>query len=392
MKTHKLCLKKDKEFNLLRGHPWAFAEAFKELPGNLKTGDIANIYSHKDILIGSGYIDTDSKILVRIIPTQKGETIENAIIRLVKQAVALRKEFFPEQDKTNAYRVINGEGDGLPGLIADYYNGAISLQIYSLGLQPFIEIIVKALRDSLQTVKWVYQRNEIRLAKTNSAKLIFGKNLPEKIEFKENGLKFSTDLVNGQKTGFFLDQRENRHLIRSFSKGKSLLNICGYTGAFTVAAIAGGCKNSVTVDIAKPALEEAEQNLKLNGFLSKNHKLVVSDMYDYLAQTKDKSFDIVVLDPPSMAKNKKDHDKAIKAYKKLNLAGVKVVKEGGFLFTCSCTSQVSRLDFLNAVKDGIAISGRRAIIIKETFHTYDHPIALSHTEGPYLKGILLRIY
>ncbi len=392
MKTHKLCLKKDKEFALLRGHPWAFAEAFKEVPQNLKTGDIAEVFSHKDVFIGCGYIDTDSTILVRMVPTNKGENFEKAVARLVKQAASFRKDIFNEPEKTNAYRVINGEGDGLPGLIADYYNGAVSLQIYSLGLLPYIDCIIKALRDSLQNVKWIYQRNEIRLAKTNSAKLVFGKNLPEKIEFKENGLKFTTDLVNGQKTGFFLDQRENRHLIRSISKGKSLLNICGYTGAFTVAAIAGGCKNSVTVDIAKPALEEAEANLRLNDYFNNNHKLVVSDMYDYLAKCKEKSFDIVVLDPPSMAKNRKDHDKAIRAYKKLNLAGVKAVKEGGFLYTASCTSQVSRQDFLNAVKEGVTASGRRAIIVKETFHTYDHPTALAHSEGPYLKGILLKVY
>ena len=392
MKTHKLILKKDKDFSLLRGHPWAFAEAFKELPNNLKTGDIAEIISHKGKFIGCGYIDTDSKILVRMIPAANNEAFDKAIYRLIKQAVALRKEFFNEPDKTNAYRVVNGEGDGLPGLIADYYNGAVSLQIYSLGLQPYIEIIIKALRDTLQSVKWVYQRNEIRLAKSASAKLVFGKNLPDKIEFKENGLKFATDLVNGQKTGFFLDQRENRQLIRSITKGKSLLNVCGYTGAFTVAAIAGGCKSSVTVDIAKPALEEAEANLRLNGYFNSNHKLVVSDMYDYLAKCKEKSFDIVVLDPPSMAKNRNDHDKAIRAYKKLNLEGVKAVKEGGYLYTASCTSQVSRQDFLNAVKEGVTASGRRAIILRETFHTYDHPTALAHSEGPYLKGILLKVY
>ena len=392
MKTHKLCLKKDKEFTLQRGHPWAFAEAFKELPNNLKTGDIAEIFSHKDKFIGCGYIDTDSKILVRMIPAVNNESFEKAVYRLIKQAVALRKEFFNEPEKTNAYRVISGEGDGLPGLIADYYNGAVSLQIYSLGLQPYIEVIIKALRESLQNVKWIYQRNEIRLAKSASAKLVFGKNLPAKIEFKENGLKFATDLVNGQKTGFFLDQRENRQLIRSISKGKSLLNVCGYTGAFTVAAIAGGCKNSITVDIAKPALEEAEANLRLNGYFNSNHKLVVSDMYDYLAKCKEKSFDIVVLDPPSMAKNRNDHDKAIRAYKKLNLEGVKAVKEGGYLYTASCSSQVSRQDFLNAVKEGITASGRRAIILRETFHTYDPPTALAHSEGPYLKGILLKVY
>lgn len=392
MRTYQLCLKKDKEFSILRGHPWAFAEAFKAIPEGLKTGDIAEVYSHKNALLGMGYVDVESKILVRMVPVNPGEDFEKGVARLVKQAVAHRKEFFNEPEKTNAYRVINGEGDGLPGLIVDYYAGAVSLQIYSLGLQPFMDIVCKALREALGNVRWIYQRNQIRLAKSESAKLVFGKNLPEKIEFKENGLKFSTDLVNGQKTGFFLDQRENRHLIRSIAKGKTLLNVCGYTGAFTVAAIAGGCKSSVTVDIAKPALLEAEQNLRLNNFFNSNHKLVTADMYDYLAQCKEKSFDIVVLDPPSMAKNKRDVEKAIRAYKKLNMAGVKMVKAGGFLYTASCTSQVTRKEFLDAVREGIAAAGRRAIVVRETFHTYDHPTSLAHPEGPYLKGILLRIY
>ena len=392
MRTYQLCLKKDKEFSILRGHPWAFAEAFKAIPEGLKTGDIAEVYSHKNALLGMGYVDVESKILVRMVPVNPGEDFEKGVARLVKQAVAHRKEFFNEPEKTNAYRVINGEGDGLPGLIVDYYAGAVSLQIYSLGLQPFMDIVCKALREALGNVRWIYQRNQIRLAKSESAKLVFGKNLPEKIEFKENGLKFSTDLVNGQKTGFFLDQRENRHLIRSIAKGKTLLNVCGYTGAFTVAAIAGGCKSSVTVDIAKPALVEAEQNLRLNNFFNSNHKLVTADMYDYLAQCREKSFDIVVLDPPSMAKNKRDVEKAIRAYKKLNMAGVKMVKAGGFLYTASCTSQVTRKEFLDAVREGIAAAGRRAIVVRETFHTYDHPTSLAHPEGPYLKGILLRIY
>lgn len=392
MRIHQLCLKKDKEFSILRGHPWAFAEAFKAIPEGLKTGDIAEVYSHKNTLLGTGYVDAESKILVRMVPINHGEDFEKGVARLVKQAVAHRKEFFNEPEKTNAYRVINGEGDGLPGLIVDYYAGAVSLQIYSLGLQPFMDTVCKALRDALGNVRWIYQRNQIRLAKSDSARLVFGKNLPEKIEFKENGLKFSTDLINGQKTGFFLDQRENRHLIRSISKGRTLLNVCGYTGAFTVAAIAGGCKSSVTVDIAKPALVEAEQNLRLNNFFNSNHKLVTADMYDYLAQCKEKSFDIVVLDPPSMAKNKRDVEKAIRAYKKLNMAGVKMVKAGGFLYTASCTSQVTRKEFLDAVREGIAAAGRRAIIVRESFHTYDHPTSLAHPEGPYLKGILLRIY
>ncbi len=391
MKTFQLTLKKNKEFSLIKGHPWAYAEAFREIPPGIRTGDFIEVYSHRDQYLGTGYADIDSKILVRMLPIARDEKIEAGIDRLVRQAVAHRLEFFGNPD-TNAFRLINGEGDGLPGLIADRYAGAVSLQIYSLGLEPFIDLIVKALRASLDGIRWVWRRNQIRLAKTAAAELVFGSNMPDKIEFRENGLKFTTDLINGQKTGFFLDQRDNRHLIRSVARGRSFLNVCGYTGAFTVAAIAGGATETVTVDIAKPALVEAEQILKLNGYANNNHKMVCADMYDYLKGCKAGSFDLVVLDPPSMAKSRKDSEKAIRAYRRLNIEGVRAVRSGGLLFTASCTSQVSRAEFIEAVRDAMAAAGRRAQIVRESYHAPDHPAALAHPEGHYLKGLLLRVY
>lgn len=390
MSTHRLSLKKNKEFSLIKGHPWAYAEAFREVPAHLKTGDLVEVFSHRDQLMGIGYADIDSQILVRMMPLQKRETFSDGITRLVKEAVSYRLEHF-RSPATNAFRLINGEGDGIPGLIVDLYGRAVSMQIYSLGLQAQVPAIIKAIREKLPETRWIWRRNQIRLAKSEAAGLEFGQNLPAKIEFLENGLKFSTDLINGQKTGFFLDQRDNRQLIRSISHGKSLLNVCGYTGAFTVAAIAGGATSSVTVDIAKPALVEAENNLRLNGFTSKAHQLVCTDMYEYLNTCPAGSFDIVVLDPPSMAKNRRDAEKAIRAYKKLNQTGVKAVKKGGYLFTASCTSQVGREEFAEAVRDAIAAAGRRAMIVHESFHAFDHPIALAHTEGRYLKGLLLKI-
>ncbi|HNW12249.1 MAG TPA: class I SAM-dependent rRNA methyltransferase [Candidatus Rifleibacterium sp.] len=391
MQTIQLTLKKNKEFSLLKGHPWAYGEAFREVPAGLRTGDRVEVLSHKQQLLGVGYADIDSKILVRMLPIDRNESFADGIARLIRQAVAHRLDFFKNPD-TNAFRVINGEGDGLPGLIADRYAGAVSLQIYTLALEPFIDRIVKALRDSLKDLKWVWRRNQIRIAKAAAAELVFGQNLPEKIEFRENGLKFTTDLINGQKTGFFLDQRDNRQLIRNVAAGRSFLNVCGYTGAFTVAAIAGGARESVTVDIAKPALIEAEQILKLNGFGGPHHKMVCSDMYDYLKNCQPGSFDLVVLDPPSMAKSRKDVEKAVRAYRRLNLDGVRVVKKGGLLFTASCSSQVSRSEFLDAVREAIAASGRQAQIVHESFHAPDHPTALAHPEGSYLKGLLLRVY
>ena len=375
----------------MKGHPWAYGEAFREVPAQLATGDLVEVYSHRDQLLGVGYADIDSKILVRMLPLERGEKLESGIVRLVRRAISYRLERFKMPD-TTAYRLVNGEGDAIPGLIIDKYDRAVSMQIYSLGLEPHIKAIVKAIKEMLPETKWIWRRNQIRLARANAAELVFGSDMPDKIEFREYGLKFSVDLVNGQKTGFFLDQRENRNLIRSISSGKSLLNVCGYTGAFTVAAAAGGATHTVTVDIAKPALVEAERNLKINGLGAASHQLVCSDMYDYLASCRPGSFNLVVLDPPSMAKNRKDAEKALRAYHRLNQQGVKAVESGGYLFTASCTSQVNRDEFVEAVRDAIASAGRRAMIVHESFHAPDHPIALAHPEGRYLKGLLLKIY
>lgn len=390
MKKKELQLKKNREFSLLKGHPWLYHEAIKEIPASIKTGDIVDLFSHKQQWLGCGYVDTSSKILVRVLPLAKEETPEKGIARLVERAISLRHSFFAG-NHTDSCRLINGEGDFLPGLIVDRYADALSMQIYSLGLEPFVKTIVDAICRQIPNLRWIWRRNQIRLAKQESSQLIFGKNLPEKIIFHENGLKFSTDLVNGQKTGFFLDQRDNRQLIRNLAAGKTFLNVCGYTGAFTVAAAAGKAVSSVTVDIAKPALVEAEANLKLNGLTTAAHQLVCADMYEYL-QNNSRQYDLVVLDPPSMAKSRKDSEKAIRAYQKLNICGMKVVKPGGILFTASCTSQVGREEFLNAVRDAASKTGRQAQIIGESYHAIDHPTALAHAEGRYLKGLLLRLF
>lgn len=391
MKTHKLTLKKNKEFSIIKGHPWAYAEAFQNVPQDLNYGDKVEVYSHKNKLLGMGIADPDSKILVRMLSASPDKSVESALSEIIKRAIELRLEFFSDQ-KTTAFRLINGEGDGIPGLIADRYSDAVSMQIYTRALEPYVKQIVTEIRKLLPEIKWIYKRDNIRISKTGSAELIYGKNMPDKIEFYENGLKFSTDLVNGQKTGFFLDQRTNRHLIRTISKNKSVLNLCGYTGAFTVAAAAGKASSSLTVDISKPALEEAKKNIEQNGFSTNKHKILSADMYEFLDKCEPKSYDVVILDPPSMAKSRKDSEKALRAYKRLNLAGVKVVKRGGYLFTASCTSQVSCSEFIDAVRDGIAASGRQAVMIHESYHDFDHPISLSHPEGKYLKGLLLKIY
>jgi 23S rRNA (cytosine1962-C5)-methyltransferase len=389
MKSIKLTIKKGREFQLLRGHPWVYGDAVVEKTNGLKTGDQVEVFSQSDKFLGKGYLDLNSKILIRMIPCTQKSSLFQSVKSLITSAVQLRKTCFTD-GQTTAYRVINGEGDGIPGLIVDKYENALSIQTYSAGLEPLFKTILESLLAELPDTKWVWRRNQIRLANTNQDGLIYGKNIPEKIIFLENGIKFSTDLQNGQKTGFFLDQRDNRDLIRQIAQDRSFLNICGYTGAFTVAAAYGGARSSVTVDIAQPALNEASNNLELNGLSAESHKLVCEDMYKYLEVCK-KKFSLVVLDPPSMAKNKKDLDKALKAYLKLNVAGIKTVAHHGFLFTASCSSQVSREDFYQMVADAAFKARRKATVVKESFHALDHPISLAQIEGRYLKGLLLKL-
>lgn len=389
MKRAALQIKKNREIPILKGHPWVYREAVKEIPDSLNTGDMVDLFSHKNQWLATGYVDTESKILIRLLPIGQGEAVSLGIRRLVKSAIELRRAIFKGKE-TDSCRLINGEGDFLPGLIVDKYAEALSMQIYSLGLEPFIKDICATLTSEMPEIRWIWRRNQIRLARQDASKLIFGKNLPEKIIFKENGMKFSTDLVNGQKTGFFLDQRNNRQMIRELAAGSSFLNICGYTGAFTVAAAAGGARTSVTVDIARPALAEAEANLRLNGCKNDHHQLVCADMYEFLQNQKQR-FDLVVLDPPSMAKSRNDTEKALRAYQKLNLLGMKTVAAGGLLFTASCSSQVSREQFFDSVRDAAGKARRCARIISESFHAPDHPYSLAHPEGRYLKGLLLRL-
>lgn len=391
MKTVKLYLKKDKESSIMKGHPWVYVQAFKEVPAQLETGDLVEVISHKNKCCGFGYADISSQILVRMLPVYGLADFPAELSRLVLSACMLRKDFFYDSACTNAFRVINGEGDGIPGLIVDMYDSAMVIQIYSLGLQNHIKTITAALLKSFPKTKWIWRRDQIKLAKTGQAKLIHGENLPEKVQFVENHLKYQTDLIKGQKTGFFLDQRENRKLIQSISQGRYMLNICGYTGAFSVAAAAGGARRTLTVDIAQPALDEAMENLALNGFSSSQHTAVAADMYDFLSSKKAAGFNLLVVDPPSMANNKRDLPKAQNAYRRLNNLAIKAVKPGGYLFTASCTSQLSREGFIELVRKAAQGTNRQIRIVSETFHAPDHPISLPHPEGRYLKGLLIRV-
>jgi len=390
MAIQSIRLKKNKEFALLKGHPWVFREAVAQGACELRTGQEAVVISHKGEYLGRGYIDADSNILIRLVVGNEEDSISRRIERRLAQAVRLRESFFLDQ-KTTAWRLVNGEGDGIPGLVIDRYSDALSLQIYSLGLEPFLDLIVGTLLKLIPGLRWIWRRNQVRrAAASEGAGLLHGSDLPEEIRFQECGLQFQTDLKHGQKTGFFLDQRENRQLVRRFARGRRLANVCGYTGGFTVAAIAGGASRTLTIDTAQPALEEAQANLSLNRFSAKCHETRRMDMFDFLANPGEE-FDLIVLDPPSMARSQADLPQALRAYQKLNLEAMKCLPPGGLLFTASCSSHVSRDAFLEALTQAALRARRQARILCETQNAPDHPVSLGHPEGRYLKGILMEM-
>jgi len=390
MQTHTVPLKKDREFAIMRGHPWVYREALRALPPDAATGDEAIVLSHRQIELGRGYIDIDSPIVIRMVEGERDENLAKRIEKRLTAAHALRRSLF-DPAQTDAWRLINGEGDGIPGLVIDIYGNAAAVQVYSLGLEPMIGVIARTLPRLMPDLRWIWRRNHVKRASGPAAGLVMGRDLPEKIRFRENGLKFQTDLQSGQKTGFFLDQRDNRALIRQVARGRHVANVCGYTGAFSVAALAGGARSVVTVDSAKPALAEAVDNLKLNGFDPSKNPVVTADMYDYLQDSRNGPFDLLIVDPPSMARNRADLERASRAYVKLNTLAFNRVAPGGLLFTASCTSQFSREAFVEAVTEASRKAGRRARIIRESFHAADHPISLAHPEGRYLKGLLLEV-
>ncbi|HNV71948.1 MAG TPA: class I SAM-dependent methyltransferase, partial [Candidatus Ozemobacteraceae bacterium] len=229
MEAAELILKKDKEFGLRRGHYWVYREAVKRIPESLDTGSEVRVVSHKGDDLGRGYVDIDSPILVRRIDGDPELSLDKLIRTRVIDAVRLRRSCFDEK-QTTGYRLINGEGDGIPGLVVDRYASALSVQLYSLGLEPWFSAICETLRREISGIRWIYRRNQVRRAKAGGDGLVFGRDFPGSVTFLENGMSFRVDLASGQKTGFFLDQRDNRALIRTVARGKTVANVCGYTG------------------------------------------------------------------------------------------------------------------------------------------------------------------
>lgn len=387
----RIFLKKGREVPVLRGHPWIFSGAIERTEGDTETAAVTDIYDHEKNWITRGLFSPKSQIRVRALTTQKEAIDRDFFTRRFSQALSLREKFL--SGTTNAYRLVNAEGDLLPGLIVDRYVDFLVCQFFTSGMDAFKETIVNSLM-SLFPVKGIFERSEGRVREEEELEpaigVLAGEAPPELIVIEENGFKFFVDVRRGQKTGFFLDQRDSRSFLASLARGQTILNCFAYTGGFSVYGLGSGAKEVTSLDSSRSALELARQNLALNHLSATDDRVVKADAFTYLKECRS-SYEIVILDPPSLARRRGDVEAATGGYKFLNLHALRLVKPGGLLLTFSC-SQHLPLDLFQKVIFGAAVdAGRKVTILKRLGHSIDHPVSLHHPEGEYLKGLVLRV-
>ncbi|MFM8425041.1 MAG: class I SAM-dependent rRNA methyltransferase [Chloroflexota bacterium] len=379
---------------LKQGHPWVFDQSINEQSHQGAPGDLAVIFDDKRRFLAIGLYDPTSTIRVRILQKIKPATIDaNWFQEKIKTADAIRAPL--KKQETNGYRLIHGENDGLPGLVIDRYAETLVLKLYTPAWVPHLKDIISALEQPQSFNQLILRLNRTLNKQTDYLHgLTDGMTLtpqtPESlILFKENGITFECDPINGQKTGFFLDQRENRERVRSLSKGKSVLNVFSYTGGFSLYAADGGAKEVVSVDFSTPATQATLRNIEHNqhrpNIRNAKFETLDQDAFDALMQMKDagRQFDIVILDPPMFAQNQSQVETALTAYRRLTHLGLDVLKRGGILVQASCSSRVSTVEFFDAIHRSARESGRPLQEIERTGHALDHPI--TYKEGAYLK-------
>jgi 23S rRNA (cytosine1962-C5)-methyltransferase len=389
-------LKPHREESLQGGHFWIFSGALQQPPHWIEPGGLVDVKSATGQFVARGYYNPQTDIAIRILTRDIDEPIDNEFIRKrIRSAIELRKVF--DLDTTNAYRLINAEGDALPGLVVDRYAEILVAQVHTLGMERLWPLVLDGLVDETGA-RGILLRNDGQSRRregmgVEEPKVVAG-FVPTEVAIRENSVLFQVDPWEGQKTGFFLDQRDKRAALRKYAPGKRILNCFSYTGGFSVYAALTSSRTHVTsVDVSEPAIEIARQHFILNGLNPNEHQFVVADVFDYLeqAQSNGEQFDVVVLDPPAFAKSQGARASALKAYRRLNTLGMQVLRPGGILLTCSCSGVIG-LDDLHGVISQAAQRLQRTVQLLETYtHGVDHPISLAMPETAYLKAVFCRV-
>lgn len=383
----KIILNKGKEQSILRRHPWLFSGAINRIEGVLEDGDWVTVSDSNLQTLGHGHYQKGS-ITVRLLSFDKTPPRPDFYAAKISTAARQRSNINIQTSTTNAYRLIHGEGDGLPGLIVDMYNGVAVVQAHSHGMHADRSAIAQAIKDVFESnVNAVYYKNQLG-GNTRGEYLLGMSVVPHTI--LEHNHKFLVDWEEGQKTGFFLDQRENRMLLASYAMNRTVLNTFCYTGGFSVYAAQAGAALVHSVDASERAVEMSRKNLQLNGFDPSQHECYTDDTFDFLKGKEDK-YDLIILDPPAFAKHKDSKHQAMKGYQRLNFEAIKKVKTGGIIFTFSCSQVVDKQLFYDTVVSSAIQAGREIKVLQHLSQPADHPVSLYHREGEYLKGLVLYV-
>ena len=389
----RIVLRSGRDQSLKRYHPWVFSGAIKKIYGEPAEGDIVKVYSNQDEFLGTGHYQEGS-ISIRILSFMDEEIGEDFYITRIKDALAARAKLgLPDDKKTNVCRLVNAEGDGLPGFIIDYYNGTAVMQFHSIGMHMHRDLLVKGLQEILgDRLRAVYDKSATTLPSRYATgyKNEYLSGSPSQTIVKEHGNQFSIDWEKGQKTGFFIDQRENRKLLGEYSDGRNVLNLFGYTGGFSVYARQCGAELVHTVDSSAHAIDMANKNMELNFGEQHRHQGITADVLKFLVKPAS-SYDLMILDPPAFAKHHNVLNNALQGYKRLNARAIEKIKPGGIIFTFSCSQAVSKENFRKSVFAASANTGRRVRILHQLTQPADHPVSIYHLEGEYLKGLVLLV-
>lgn len=392
MKRNRVVLKKGKErFIKQNRHPWIFSGAIEQMSSKMNHGDLAFIYSFDGEFLAQGYFHLENSLSGRILSYDQ-RPIQELLQEKIQKAFLLRSFFFASSE-TNCFRLINAEEDGLPGLIVDFYDGVLVLQINTWGMEKLRDLIVDCLIKEIKP-RILYEKS------TSKARLqeglleqegfLYG---PEESEFivKENGILFAISITEGQKTGFFLDQREMRKKIRELSKGRSLLNCFSYSGGFSVSALQGGARFVTSVDSCAKATALCSKNHEMGGFSPQNYRIKQDDVFDFLDREDLKTYDLIILDPPAFAKKRQDIEPAMQGYRQINQKVFEKCKSGTLLLTCSCSYFIDPGLFQQSLFQAASMAQKEVKIISKHIQSPDHPISLYHPEGEYLKSFFLWI-
>ena len=393
MAYKKVYLKAGKEESLKRFHPWVFSGAIARIEGEPEEGEIVDVYTSKKEFIACGHFQIGS-IAVRVLTFCREEINLDFWKHRLEVALDLRRSLnLVDNPENNTYRLVHGEGDNLPGLIIDVYGQTAVMQAHSAGMHVYRMEIAEALSEVMgDIVQHIYYKSETTLpfkADLGPENGFIKGGSPENVAL-ENGLKFHVDWLKGQKTGFFVDQRENRHLLERYSKGRNVLNMFCYTGGFSFYAMRGGANLVHSVDSSAKAIDLTNQNVQLNFPGDGRHQAFAEDAFKYLDRMGDQ-YDLIILDPPAFAKHRDALRNALRGYSKLNAKAFEKIKPGGILFTFSCSQVVDKKDFRNAVFTAAAQSGRSVRILHQLTQPGDHPVNIYHPEGEYLKGLVLYV-